>query len=207
MHEALDDGLALQGVGDLGVELQRIEAPRLVGHAGMGRRRVRGDGLEPRRQHRDLVAMTHPHVQQAVTLGIDAIVDAIEQPGVAAGANLGIAEFPNQPILDLTTQLGRHGLHAVADAQHRNAQTEHRVGCARRLALGDRRRPAGEDDAGGAETADKIVRDIPGVNLTVDVGLAHTARDELGVLGTEVEDEDAGVDHCGGRGGSGMGNR
>ena len=37
---------ALLGVRDLGVELQRVEAPRFIGHAGDGHIARRGDHLE-----------------------------------------------------------------------------------------------------------------------------------------------------------------
>src|SRR2546428_8485102 len=35
-------------------------------------------------------------------------------------SDLGIAEFTHAGILDLAAELGRHGLHAVADPEHRN---------------------------------------------------------------------------------------
>jgi hypothetical protein len=40
------------------------------------------------------------------------------------------------------------------------------------------------------EFADEGVTDVAGMDFTVDVGFAHTAGDELGDLGAEVEDED-----------------
>jgi hypothetical protein len=42
----------------------------------------------------------------------------------------------------------------------------------------------------GAKLADEGVADVVGVDLAVDVRLAHAARDELRDLGAEVEDED-----------------
>ena len=47
--------------------------------------------------------------------------------GVAAGAHGGKAELALVAALDLAAQLVRHGLHAVADAQHRHAELEHRL--------------------------------------------------------------------------------
>jgi hypothetical protein len=91
---------------------------------------------------------------------------------------------------DATAQLLRHGLHAVADAEHGYADLEHRCGCPRRRFVGDGFRAAGEDDAAGAEAADLGVAHIPGMNLAVDARLAHAARDQLGVLRPEVEDQD-----------------
>ena len=51
--------------------------------------------------------------------------DVVEQLGVAARAHCGEAEFALVAAFDLAAQLVRHGLHAVADAQHRHAQLEH----------------------------------------------------------------------------------
>ncbi len=58
-----------------------------------------------------------------------------EQRGMAAGAHFGIAEFAHLAVFHLAAQLRRHGLHAVADAQHRHAQLEHGLRRARRVAF------------------------------------------------------------------------
>jgi hypothetical protein len=70
-----------------------------------------------------------------------------QQLGVAARAHRGKAEFALVAAFDLAAQLVRHGLHAVADAQHRHAELEHRL---RRLVgrvLVDAGVAAGEDHA------------------------------------------------------------
>jgi len=79
------------------------------------------------------VAMTHPHVEQAVTLVIAAILYALEEFRVAARTNLGIAELSFLRILDLAAELSRHRLHAVADSQHRHTELEYGIGRARRF--------------------------------------------------------------------------
>ncbi len=63
-HEALDDALALPGVGHFRVELQGVETPVFVGDARVGRGRGAGDQFEARRQLGNLVAMAHPDIQQ-----------------------------------------------------------------------------------------------------------------------------------------------
>ena len=55
----------------------------------------------------------------------DAILDAIEQPGVAARAHLGVAEFLDVTGLHAAAQLRGHGLHAVADTEHRYAERKY----------------------------------------------------------------------------------
>jgi len=50
-------------------------------------------------------------------------------------------------------------------------------------------------DAARLPFADLVVRDVPRKDFAVDAELAHAAGDQLGVLGAEVEDQDArGVD-------------
>ena len=90
---------------------------------------------------------------------------------------------------DAATELLGHRLHAVADAEYRHAEREHRVGRTRRRFGGDGFRAAGEDDPACAEGADNPVVDVPGKNLAVDTEFSHPAGDQLGVLGTEVEDQ------------------
>ena len=65
-------------------------------------------------------------------------------------AHLGIAEFAMRAGFDLAAQLLGHGLHAVADAQHRHAQIKDQPAAPGACRLGDRLRPAGEDDAARA---------------------------------------------------------
>jgi hypothetical protein len=53
--------------------------------------------------------------------------------------------------------------------------------------LVDARGPAGEDQGAWCSIADRLPRGRPGNQLTVDAGFPHAARDQLAVLGTEVQ--------------------
>jgi hypothetical protein len=68
-HEALEQRPALHRVRHLGVELHRVVAARLVGHAGDRAARRAGHQLEAGRQRGDLVAVAHPHLEHAVAFG------------------------------------------------------------------------------------------------------------------------------------------
>ncbi len=62
-NEAPQDLAALQSVRDLGMKLQAVQAPRLVGHGGE-RRVVAGcDDLESRRHGDHPIAVAHPHIE------------------------------------------------------------------------------------------------------------------------------------------------
>ncbi len=81
-------------------------------------------------------------------------------------------------------------LHPVAQAQDGQAGFEHIRQQGRRTFGIDRGRSAGEDEAFGMERQHFFGGGVPGEEFAVDVRLAHPAGDQLGVLGTEVEDGD-----------------
>ena len=199
VHEALVDARALPGVRHLRMELQRVVVARLVGHGAIGTSPVEAMALESRRQLLDAIAVAHPHVEQPVALGVDAVLDVAQQRAVAARPDLGVAELADAARHHAAAELRRHGLHAVADAEHRHAELEHRARRRRRARRGHRLRAAGEDHAARTEGAHRGVAHVPGMDLAVDAELAHAARDQLRVLRAEVEDQDAvGVDVGGG---------
>ena len=192
-HEALEHGPALHGVGDFGVELHAVEVAILVGHAGDGAAGGAGHELEAFGQGRDLVAVAHPHLQHAVAFGGVEVLDAVQQPGVAAGADFGVAEFPGVAAFHLSAQLHGHGLHAITDAQHGHAQLEDGVRGAV-IHFIDAGMAAGEDDAlelaVGGVLPDPVAADVAGMDFAVDVGFADAPRDELGDLRAEIQDQD-----------------
>src|SRR5579859_1722748 len=188
-HEAVQDLHTLPCVRDLGMELNRIETACLVGHGGNRTSLGRGHQPESGGQLDHLVAVAHPHFQHAVALGRAEVLDAVQELRVPACPDLGIAELAHFARLDAAAELLRHGLHAVADAEHRDAELEYSLRGAPGGLLVRRHVAAGQDDAGRAELAHERVACIAGVNLAVDLGFADAARDQLRVLGAEIEDE------------------
>ena len=124
--ESLQNGLALNGMRDLGVELKCIEATDLIGHArnraGLGG----GHELEPGRQLGDLVAMAHPDLEHAVAFWCFKIDNAAEECRMPPRTNFCIAELTGLAAFNLPAKLLGHGLHAVTDAQHRHAKLKDR---------------------------------------------------------------------------------
>jgi len=82
-----------------------------------------------------------------VAVGVDAVLDVAQQRRVAARAHLGVAELVHGAGLDAAAELGGHGLHAVADAEHWDAEFEHSRRRRRRAGLRDRLGTARKDDA------------------------------------------------------------
>ena len=190
-HEALEHARALQGVRYLRMELDRVVAARFIGHRSqrcVGRGSYR---CETRRNLFDPITVAHPDVEHRAALGVAVIGQLIEQPARRGDGHLRVAELTVIGAGDAAAELLRHGLHAVADAQHRDAGFKHGLRRLRWLRIRHGLRPARQDDAARAEGANVGVAHVPGMDLAVDAAFADTARDQLRVLGPEIEDQDA----------------
>ncbi len=96
---------------------------------------------------------------------------------------------------NFAAKLQTGGLHAVANAEDGKVHIEDagvRLGRALRISAG---RPAGEDDADDVVLAEFLRRRVGRKDERVNLILAHPPRDELDVLGPEVEDGDGGLRH------------
>src|SRR5688500_13731250 len=85
----------------------------------------------------------------------------------------------------------RHDLHAVADAEDGHIELEQFLSNQRRLAIVHTGRSSREDNALRPVGLNAREGSRIGKNLGIDVGLSDTAGYQLGVLGAEVEDENA----------------
>jgi len=73
-------------------------------------------------------------------------------------------------------------LHAIADAEDRNAEAEQSRIAAGGIILINAGRPAGEDDPTGGNLSDPLGSDVVPDDLAVDMLLADPTGDELSVL-------------------------
>ena len=90
----------------------------------------------------------------------------------------------------LATQKISHELNPVADSEHWHAQLENlRIRMRRRFCIHALRTP-GQNDANHAFLAQLRCRRREVINLRVNLALANTTRDDLGELGTEIENGD-----------------
>ena len=118
------------------------------------------------------------------------VFDAVEQAALADHIDTGVAELAQLGTFNLAAQLLGHGLHAVADTEYRYAQVPYGLWRARAVGFVHRLGAAGEDDPAGGEFANRLVVHVERVQFAVHADFAHAAGDQLGVLGTEVEDQD-----------------
>ncbi len=123
-HEAFEQTHALARVRNLGMELHTVIAARFVGHRGDRCVRARAHGAKSLRDRLDAIAVAHPHVEHGASFLIRAIGDAVEQATGRVGRHFGVAELAVLARRDTSAELLRHRLHAVADAEHRDAEFE-----------------------------------------------------------------------------------
>ncbi len=188
-EKVVEDLTATRRVRHFGVELHAEEwLP------GMLHRRDRGivapgGHLVAWRRHVHVIAVAHP--DRRLLAG----PEPAEEPATLHG-HVRPAVLPAARAGHVSAREMGEKLHAVAEAEHRGAEAEQLgIGGGDALAV-DRVGPAGEDDPFGVPLADPLHRARRRMDLAVDMGLAHPARDELGVLRAEIDDEDAVVMGC-----------
>ena len=191
MHEAFDNALPLTGMGHFRMELQAVKMPFLIGYAGNRRAVGRGHQFETLGHLDDPVTVAHPDIQQTIAFRTGVVLNIAQQRGVATRPHLGIAILMMIGIFHLPSQLGRHGLHAVTDPQYRHAQLEHHWWGLWGFRGGDGFRATGKNNRLGGKRADFRLVQIPAVKLTIDPRFPHATGNQLGVLGTKIEDQDA----------------
>jgi len=147
----------------------------------VGRVVGRGDGVETLGQLFQAVAVAVPD--------FEFFLEALEERRRFGKVEMAAAIFAARTGSDLAAEPLAEKLHAVANAENGKAGIEDAfVGL--RSALGvDAGRSAREDDAGGAQAFQDAGGRVVADDFRVDVELPHAARDDLGVLRTEIEDE------------------
>jgi hypothetical protein len=186
VHEVAEQFRAIGGVRHFGVELHTVVAPRFVGDGREGRTFAGGHNLEAFRQSGHAVAMAHPHL-----VGFASRPHALEQGAWRLYLHESAPKLAVIRRLHAAAQLRTHGLLAIADAQHRQAARPDFFGRARGLAFVHTGRPAGQDDAFGLQPRQRCTSVRERNDLAVNAGFAHPARDQLGHLGAEIDDENS----------------
>ena len=182
VEEVLEHVGALGRMQHLGVELHAVEAARARLHGRDGRSRARGQHVEAGRRLGDAVAVAHP--------GLLLAAQPLEEQPRLEHAERRLAELAEVGARHGAAEVERQALHAVADAEHRDAQIEDLGVELRGVVDVHAHGAAGEDDALGRVGLDALDGHVVRHELRVHAALAHAARDELAVLRPEVEHED-----------------
>ena len=190
--EVAQDLLAVIGVRDFGMEQQRVEPRSGASIAAIGALSLRGRDREPRRHRGDDVAVARPDRSSS---GMP-----VEQPRRdrrVAHAHQRVAELAVPRAARRRRRACRSSAacrsRCRASARRDRARARSHV---RRAVFGDAARPAGQDDA------DRLLRArvassgvLNGRISRVDRQLAQPARDQLGELRAEIEDENGLMGH------------
>src|SRR4051812_6845280 len=161
---------------------QRVEIPLGRFHRDNRRGCARRRDREPRRHAGDVVAVAGPHTKLR------------REPGEQRRRMVGdghhrMAELAGTGPPHLSSPGQGHQLHAVADAEPRDVQIEHRRVARRRTRVVHAARPARQDDACGTLRAKCRQRRVEGDDFGVNRELAQTPGNELRVLRAEIQDE------------------
>ena len=101
---------------------------------------------------------------------------------------------------DLAAELLRHRLLAIADAEQGHAGLVHRLRCEWRVLVENGGWAAGKDHRLGLHFAEGFFGLLERHDLAIDFLLPDPARDELGNLGAEIDDQNLVVHgRCGAR--------
>ena len=153
-----------------------------------------GDGAEAAREFSEFVPVAVPDVDGGGQTAEEWARPLLHREQAAAVLAPGA-------VLDFAAEMVAHELHAVADAEDRQAEIEEGGIRLWRVLSINAGGAAAEDDAPRLEGGDFFGRQIAAHDLRIDLTLAHPPRDDLRVLRTEIEDDDA-RNRTGGRGAS-----
>src|SRR5262249_41051960 len=112
-----------------------------------------------------------------------------EQGRVLDDGYFGAAELTMMPALHVTAELVRHRLLAVTDAEHWHSGVVNGLGCKRCILVEDRSWAAGQNDRLRLHLAEGSLGFLIGNDFGIDLLLPHPARNELGHLGSEIDDQ------------------
>ena len=193
-NETLQDSRTAFGMSHFRVELDAVEAPVFIRHTGDRATVGRRHELESVWQFDDLVAVAHPDLQHSVPHSRGVVLDTFKQLGVTMSAHICVAKFAPMATLNNATELVRHGLHSIADAQHRHTELEYAGwrlvgGVFVHTGMTARQDDAPEFAVSGIGT-NPVIADVAGMYLAKNVRFANAPGNQLRDLGTKVKYED-----------------
>ena len=119
------------------------------------------------------------------------ILDIPQEIRMTTGTNLRVSVLLVSSGRNYAPQLTCHGLHPITDSENRNPQREYLVWCFGSVCAMHAFRSPGKNDTPRPEFGHRFSGDVPREQLRVDAGFANAAGNQLTVLGTEIEDQDA----------------
>ena len=148
-------------------------------------RRVRGfaDDFKTDRRLFHVVAVAHPHIGFRGNVGEDIAVRQF--------LHFGIAVFTGNRPFDVAAEFPTHPLHAVANAEDRDARFKNAGVKSRRAVFVNARRSARKDNALRFFRQYLVQVARIGNNFRIYAAFTHAARNQLSVLPAEINDDNS----------------
>ena len=180
-EEVFENEIALHGVGHFRMELHAVEPALFVHIRRYGCEIGVTGNAEALGQRRDEIGVAHKHVRRHGAAGKE------RERGVKGNGEYAVLALRAR--LDRSAAEMADELHAVADAEHRDAELQHGLVAGRGIVAVYAVRSAGEDDALRRHRADLLHGHFARTDLGIDAVLAHAARDQLLVLPAEIQNQ------------------
>lgn len=174
--EVFKDLPPLGRVQDFGVKLHAVKFTRFIGDGGIGAAVVFADDAKTPGKFGHAVAMAHPDLRRCTLLP-----DVGKERRGLCGVDgqMRPAKFAGLARHDLAAQLFAHGLKAIADAKHGNAQIENGIRRARAVFVCDRGGTAGQNNRLGIKGAEGGGIGVKGLKFRINPHFAHASCDQL----------------------------
>src|SRR6185312_5091491 len=185
IDKVLQNFATARGMCDFGMKLQAVESPLRI----LYRRERRAAGLRSDtksiRQRCYFVTMAIPYIDlRSQTVKKLRPVSYIQYPGAVLAAS---------SVADLTAEMMRHLHQAITNSQDRNSQGKNLWVNLGRAVFVNAGRPTGKNDPVWLFPGNCVGRGIEADDLRINLQLANAPTDDLGVLRTEIEDENFGM--------------
>ena len=184
-REVFEQFDSIRRVVHFGMELHAEIFSREIAHRREGtvpRFRQRDESLG---HARDAIPMRHPNFRQHV-----------QHRAGDQRLNFCGSIFAVRGRVHLSAERVGERLHPIANAEDGKSRFQDEILNVWRASLVDGFRSAGEDESLRLDGKDFFLRRVPREQLAIDLRLAHAARDQLGVLGTEIEDGEGVCHQC-----------
>ena len=183
VEEVLQHLIAIFGMHHFGMKLNAVYVAFFVaeGRHGAGARFGIGQHLKACGRLGNIIRMAHPtDAFFGNILKERALLQNADFP-LAVFARFGMRHFSAQRIGDQLT--------AVADPQHGDTKGKYLCRNVRGALLVNAVGSARKNNPDGVVVPDLLHRHIAGLEVAIDVEIAHAARDQLVILSAEIEDE------------------
>jgi hypothetical protein len=181
-HEVVQELQTVRGVIDLRMELHR--EGHMVAQAISGHRHILGTGdhIHGLAGRGDAVPMAHPH--------LGACLDTVEEVAVADGIEVRTSVFPHRAAFHGSTCPFGQQLRTITHTQHRHLADDPGEVGVRRVGFVDTARTTTQNDPSDRGIAHELLGLGKGMDLAIHIEFAYPTGDELGILGTVIENED-----------------